>query len=103
MFRIKKKDTVIALAGKDRGKKGEVKELEPQKGRVVVSGVNIVSKHARPTQTKPGGVQKVEAAMAISNVALVCPKCNQPVRPKIDHLATGEKIRLCRKCGEVIL
>ncbi len=103
MLLIKKKDNVIVLSGKDKGKRGEIRKLEPGKNRVIVSGINIVAKHARPAQSKPGGIQKIEAALHLSKVALLCPKCNQPCRPKIDKLATGEKVRLCRKCGEVIL
>lgn len=93
----------MVLSGRDKGKKGEVRELQPGKDRVIVAGINIVSKHSRPSQSKPGGVQKIEAPVHISNVALVCPKCSRPARPKTDRLSTGEKIRLCRKCGEVIL
>ncbi|MFH1618858.1 MAG: 50S ribosomal protein L24 [bacterium] len=102
-IKIKKKDTVVVLAGRDRGKKGEVKELRPDKNRLVVTGINIVHKHAKAKQNQPGGIQKVEASLDMSNVALVCPKCSRATRPKSDRLSTGERVRVCRKCGEVIL
>lgn len=104
---IRKKDAVVVIAGKDRGKKGEVLKVFPGDGRVpprvLVSKVNIVTSHERPTQTEPGGIQKKEGAISISNVMLVCPKCRKAIRPKRDKLATGERVRVCRKCGEVIL
>ena|SRR3989339_33162 len=103
MLSIKKKDTVVILVGRDRGKKGEVRELRPQKDQVIVTGVNLVSKHTRASQTKPGGIQKIEAPLHMSKVALVCPKCSKPTRIKADKLSTGEKVRVCRKCGEIII
>ena len=75
---IKKKDTVLVLAGKDKGKKGEVTSVNPSKNTVVVAGVNMVSKHVKPTQNKQGGIIQVEAALDASNVALVCGKCKRP-------------------------
>ena len=101
-MKIKKKDTVVVLTGKDKGKKGEVRKVMPGESRVLVAGVNLVSKHARAGQNKPGGIQKKESPLHISNVALVCPKCAKAGGPKTDFLKTGEKIRVCRKCGEVI-
>lgn len=101
MQRIKKKDTVQVISGRDRGKKGEV--LDVLEGRVIVSKVNLVTKHKRPTQSEPGGRQHIESPLPVSKVMLVCPKCQQAIRPKNDKLQTGEKVRLCRKCGEVIL
>ncbi len=102
MLMIKKKDTVIVLAGKDKGKKGEVHKVMPEALKVLVTGVNLVSKHARPAQQKPGGIQKKEAPLPLSKVALVCPKCGKVTRPKAGALKTGERIRVCRKCGETI-
>ncbi len=100
---IQKKDTVQVLSGKDKGKKGEVLKIEAGKQRVWVAKLNIVTKHAKPTQTEPGGLQKKEAPIHISNVMLVCPKCEVAVRPKRDTLNDGKCVRTCRKCGEVIL
>lgn len=103
MLRLKKKDMVMVMAGKDRGKKGEIKEIFPGSDRVVVMGVNIVSKHKRTTKEKPGGIHKLEASIHISNVRLICPKCAKPVKTKVSTAPSGDKMRACRKCGEVIL
>ena len=103
MLPIKKKDKVVVIAGKDRGKKGEVLKVYPDRMRVVVSKVNMVKKHMRPTPTDPGGIREVEAPIHISNVMLICPKCDQPTRPRFDFLSDGKKVRFCRKCGEMIL
>ena len=101
MLKLKKKDTVLVIAGRDKGKKGEIKEIKTG-GKVVVMGVNIVSKHKKTTKDKPGGIHKIEAAMDISNVKLVCPKCGKPAGVKV--LFQGEnKLRACKKCGEVIV
>lgn len=102
MLKLKKKDTVIILAGKDKGKKGEIKEIMPEVRKVVVMGINIVSKHKKTTKEKPGGIHKVEAPMSISNVQLVCPKCGKPARVKV-MVQGGEKLRACKKCGEAIV
>ena len=103
MSKLKKKDLVMVMVGKDRGKKGEVKELMPATGRVVVMGINIISKHKRPTKEKPGGIHKIEAPIHISNVQLICPKCAKPVKIKITKTPAGDKLRACRKCGEAII
>ncbi|MDE2290462.1 MAG: 50S ribosomal protein L24 [Elusimicrobia bacterium] len=100
---IKKKDTVMVLSGRDKGKKGEVLRVFPENSRVLVKKVNVVTKHVKPTQTEPGGRAQKEAPIAAAKVMLVCPKCDQPVRPKRDTLKTGERVRVCRKCSEVIL
>lgn len=102
-FKIRKKDKVMVIAGKDRGKTGEVLKIYPENMRVLVSKVNIVTKHKKRTQTEPGGLQKMEAPVAYSNVMLLCPKCEKPVRPRLEKLQTGETVRSCRKCGEAIL
>src|SRR5258706_7555004 len=99
---ILKKDKVIVLAGKDRGKQGEVIKVLPTEQRVIVSKVNFVKRHTRPTQTQPGGIREKEASLHVSNVMLVCKKCNRPMRPKSDQLSDGTKVRICRKCGEMI-
>jgi large subunit ribosomal protein L24 len=102
MLKLKKKDTVIVIAGRDKGKKGEIKEVMPEARKVVVMGINIVSKHKKTTKEKPGGIHKMEAPMSISNVQLVCPKCAKPVRVKIS-VQGGEKMRVCKKCNEAII
>jgi len=102
MLKLKKKDTVVVLAGKDKGKKGEIKEIHPADRKVVVMGINIVHKHKKTTKAQPGGIHKVEAPMDISNVQLVCPKCGKAARVKITNQG-GEKLRACKKCGEAIV
>lgn len=104
---IRKKDTVLVIAGRDKGKKGEViKVYSPEPfspARVLVAKINMITKHKKPTQQDPGGIQKKESPIAISNVMLLCPKCQKPIRPKLDKLQSGERVRVCRKCSEVIL
>ncbi|MBR3654523.1 MAG: 50S ribosomal protein L24 [Elusimicrobia bacterium] len=103
MLNIKKKDKVVVLAGKDKGKEGEVLKVYEETNKVVVSKVNFVKRHTKPTQRDPGGIKEKESPISISNVMLVCPKCNKPNRPKFDKLSDGKKVRVCRKCGEIIV
>jgi large subunit ribosomal protein L24 len=103
MIKLKKKDMVMVMVGKDKGKKGEIKEIHPETEKVVIMGVNIVFKHKRATKEKPGGINKLEAPVHISNVQLICPKCAKPVKTKVTVTAAGDKMRACRKCGEIIL
>jgi len=100
---IKKKDKVLVLAGEDKGKTGEVVKIFLDKGKAIVSKVNFVIRHTRATQTDPGGKKEKEAPIPFSRLMLICPKCNKPNRPKFDHLPDGKKVRLCRKCGEMIV
>lgn len=102
---IHKKDKVIVLTGKNRGKQGDVVQVLVDSGRVIVSKINFVKRHTRgnPQQGEPGGIREKEASLHISNVMLVCPKCSQPMRPKIDRLSDGTKVRACRKCGEMLV
>ncbi len=102
MALIRKKDKVVVLVGKDRGKQGEVVQVLPDTQRVLVSKVNFVKRHSRPTQTQPGGIREKEASLHISNVMLICKKCSKPMRPKSDRLSDGTKVRICRRCGEMI-
>ncbi len=102
-LKLRKKDKVMVIAGKDKGKTGDILKLYPDEGRVLVGKINIVTKHKKPRQSEPGGLQKMEAPIHYSNVMLLCPKCEKPVRPKLDKLATGESVRICRRCGETIL
>ena len=103
MMAIKKKDKVILKTGKDKGKTGEVLKVFPVNSKVVISKINFIKRHTRPTQTEPGGIVEKESPVDISNVQLVCPKCNQPTRVKKDKLSDGKKIRICKKCGEMIV
>jgi large subunit ribosomal protein L24 len=103
MLTVKKKDTVVVLSGKDKGKKGEVLHVEPDKMKVIVAKVNFVKRHTRPTQQDPGGIREKEAPLAIGKVMLVCPKCKQPTRPKFETLSDKKRVRVCRKCNEMIM
>ncbi len=96
---VKTGDTVIVINGKDRGKTGKVMQVSPSEGKVIVGGVNIVSKHTKPRQMgEPGGIIKAESAMYAEKVQLICPKCGKPTR--VGHLIEGDKkYRVCKKCG----
>ena len=100
---IKKKDRVIVLTGEDKGKTEEVLAVFPKKRRVIVRKINLAKRHTRGTQNSPGGILEKENSIHVSNVMLVCPKCNQPTRVKISRLQEGKKVRVCKKCGEIIL
>jgi len=103
---IKKKDKVIVLAGKNKGKTGEVLKIFPDKQTAVVAKVNFVKRHTKATQTDQGGIKEKEAQLPVSRLMLVCPKCDKPTRPKWETpsgITDGEKSRLCRKCGEMIV
>lgn len=98
-MKIKKNDKVKVLTGKDKGAEGTVIRSLPAQQRVVVEKVNMVTKAMRPTQANPqGGLSHVEAPIHVSNVALVCPKCNKATRVGVKRV-DGKKIRVCKKCG----
>jgi len=103
MAHVRKGDTVMVVAGKERGKRGKVLRVIPGKGRVLIEHVNLIKKHQRPTQKlRQGGIIERESALALSNVLLVCARCDQPSRAGIKVLADGRKVRVCRRCGETI-
>ena len=98
---VKKGDLVQIITGKDAGKKGKVLHVDPQKGRVIVEGLNIVKRHMRPTRVNPqGGITEIEAPLDSSNVMIFCEKCKKPVRINKVFLADGKKVRVCNQCGE---
>jgi len=105
-FKIKKKDTVVVISGKDKGKTGEVLEVIAgdafTPARILVSKVNIVTKHKKPTQTDAGGIVKMEAPLAMSKVMLLDPKSNKPTRVRMKSLPNGDKVRIAVKSGETI-
>lgn len=101
-LKIKKGDQVIVLTGKDKGKKGEVLRVITEDMRVLVAGVNIATKHTKPSQTTPGGIQKTELPLHISNVALADPKSGKPTRVGFKTLKDGKKVRVAKKSGEQI-
>jgi len=98
---VRRGDTVAVIAGKERGKRGKVLRVLTGDGRVVVEKVNVVKKHQRPTQKlRQGGIIEREGALHLSNVLLVCGRCDRPVRIGIKELADGRKVRVCKRCGE---
>ncbi len=101
--KIKKNDKVKVIAGKDKGKIGKVIDVYPDKHRILIENVNIVKRHTRPSsKNKQGGIVEGEAAIHWSNVMLVCNKCMTPVRTKMYQLEDGKRVRICRKCNEII-
>lgn len=100
---VKINDNVFVLSGKDQGKTGKVLRVDPQKGRIVVEGVNMATKHKRPDmRLKTGGIIHQENPIDASNVMLVCPKCKRPVKVGAKILENGEKIRVCKSCGATL-
>lgn len=101
---IRKNDNVVVTTGKDRGKRGRVVRLVPEKNRLVVEGVNIIKRHTRPNPQKnvKGGVVEREAPLHASNVQIVCPDCGKPTRIGKKILDDGRKVRVCRKCEGVL-
>jgi large subunit ribosomal protein L24 len=102
MQKIRKGDTVVVLAGKDKGKEGEVLRSLPKENRVVVRGVNVVKKHTRPTQVSQGGIVAVEAPIAVSNVSHIDPTDKKPTRVGFKVLEDGSKVRFSKRTGEVL-
>src|SRR5512141_1271182 len=96
---IKKNDTVMVIAGKEKGKKGRVYRVMPADERVLVEKLNIIKRHTRPSATnRQGGIIEKEAPIHVSNVMVVCGKCNKPTR--VSHSFEGDKkVRVCKKCG----
>lgn len=101
-LKLKKGDQVVVITGKDKGKKGEITKVIPAESRVVVSGINMMTKHKKPTQFSQGGLEKIEAPIHISNVALADPKSGQATRVGLATLKDGKKVRIARKSGETI-
>ena len=100
---IKKDDKVKIVAGKESGKIGKVLKVDRKKERILIENINIIKRHTRPSaQNKQGGIVENEAPIHWSNVELMCNKCMKPVRVKMQRLEDGKKIRVCRKCSEVI-
>ena len=100
--KIKKGDRVVVLSGKDKGKHGEVTKSFPSEGKVVVSGVNIVTRHRKPSQTNPqGGLERAEAPLHVSKVAIEDPKTGRPTRVRFEE-RDGKKVRVAARSGELI-
>ena len=102
-FHVRKDDLVQVIAGKEKGKSGKVLKVLPDKNRVVVEKVNFIKRHSRPTgKTRQGGIIQKEAPIHISNVLLLCSKCNRGVRMGKRILEDGKKALVCKKCGELV-
>jgi large subunit ribosomal protein L24 len=101
---IRKNDNVVVTTGKDRGKRGRVVRVVPDKNRVLVEGVNMIKRHtkANPQRNIKGGLVEREAPLHASNVQLVCPECGKPTRIGRKILGDGRKVRVCRKCEGVV-
>ena len=101
---LRKNDNVLIITGKDRGKKGRVLKVLPEKNRLIVEGVNLIKRHtkANPGKNVKGGIVEREAPLHASNVQLVCPECG--ARTRVGHKIPGDgrKVRVCRKCEEVV-
>jgi large subunit ribosomal protein L24 len=100
---VRRGDTVGVIAGREKGKRGKVLRVLTGKGRVLVEHVNMVKKHQRPTQKlRQGGIIEREGALALSNVLVVCGRCDKPSRTAMKLLSDGRKVRSCKRCGEAI-
>ena len=100
---VRKDDIVVVLSGKDKGKKGKVMIADPKNGKVVVEGVNVAKRHLKARRPgEEGGIISKETPIYASKVMRVCPKCGKPTREAHKFLKDGEKVRVCKKCGETI-
>lgn len=101
--KIKKNDIVTVIKGKDLGKSGKVLKVFPKEGKIIVEKINFVKRHTRPSQkVQQGGILEKEAPISISNVMLICNKCGAKTKVKIGVLGEGKRIRICKKCNEMI-
>jgi len=108
-MRVRKNDQVLVLAGNYKGKKGKVLKVFPEEHRVIVEGVNYIKRHSRPTQQNPqGGIIEKEGPIHVSNVMVICPKCNTP--SKMGHETVVDetrnkknRVRVCKNCGEMLV
>ncbi len=100
---IKKNDTVQVISGDEKGKKGRVLSMLSKDDRIIVEGINMIKRHMKPSKKySQGGIIEKEASVERSNIMLVCPKCDKPTKIGNKILENDKKIRLCKKCGEVI-
>lgn len=100
---IVKEDTVLVISGNERGSQGKVLKTFPKTKRILVEGVNLIKRHTRPSQQTPqGGIIEKEATIHISNVMIICPKCNNAMRVKHKILENNKSVRVCRNCSEML-
>lgn len=102
-MKIQKNDNVLIIAGKDKGKKGKVRKAMPDKQSVLVEGLNLIKRHSKTKgKTRQAGIIELEGPIHVSNVMLICNKCNKPVKVGFRILDDGKKARYCRNCSEII-
>jgi large subunit ribosomal protein L24 len=101
-LKLRKGDKVVVIAGRERGKKGEILKMFRSESRALVTGVNMVRRHTRPTTTNPGGIIDKEAPLHLSNLAIEDPKTGEPSRIGFKNLNDGRKVRFAKASGEVI-
>jgi len=102
-MKIRKNDTVLVIAGKDKGKKGKVRFAYPKEQRILIEGVNFIKKHSRAKgAARQAGIIDLEAPIHVSKVMLLCDKCSKPSRIGFEKLEDGRRVRICRSCREVI-
>ncbi|MGO9743146.1 MAG: 50S ribosomal protein L24 [Roseiarcus sp.] len=100
--KIKRGDNVVVLAGRDKGRKGQVTQVMPREGRAIVAGVNLVKRHTKPTQQREGGILNKEAPIDLSNLAIADPKDGKPTRVGFKVLEDGRKVRFAKRSGDLI-
>jgi len=102
-MKIRKDDTVLVIAGKEKGKTGKVRFSYPKKERIMVEGINFIKRHIRARgRVRQAGIIQLEAPIPMSNVMLLCSRCNRPTRVSFRFLEDGRKVRVCNRCSEVI-
>ena len=101
-LKVKKGDEVVVITGKNKGKKGKILSVFPKENKAIVSGINLVKKHTKPSQNSEGGIIQKELPIHISNISLIDPKSGENTRVGFKILDDGSKIRIARKSGEII-
>ncbi|HEX74390.1 MAG TPA: 50S ribosomal protein L24 [Dehalococcoidia bacterium] len=102
-MKIRKNDTVLVITGKDKGKKGKVRFAYPKDERLIVEGISFIKRHTKARgAVRQAGMIEMEAPIHVSDVMLLCSRCNHPTRVGFRFLADGKRVRFCRSCGEVI-
>src|SRR3989339_1498306 len=101
MANIKKGDTILMLSGKNKGKKGKVIKVNPEKMTLIVEGINVAKRHQKPMQKNPGGIIEKALPFAASKAILVCPRCGKPTRISVTKVE-GKNMRSCLKCEEIM-
>ncbi|TCL66471.1 LSU ribosomal protein L24P [Hydrogenispora ethanolica] len=103
VLHYKKGDEVVVLSGKDKGRHGKIQKVLPKDNAVVIEGINLAKKHAKPTKANPqGGVIDKSLPMDISKVMVICSGCNKPTRIRRDRAVDGALVRICRHCGRTL-